>query len=317
MKKILSLIVAVTIVFALAGCKTNDSDNETLSSKETLATLSYLSGGFLDSDPTENMSGDFTLSSEEFAQLTTTEEDDETEIEEEIDQVNVYMHRLKTFMNNGTDSFGSAVEQESDNELYEFMLTFTIDEEEYVIYYNVDEEGTITGILLIGEVEYTIEAVNTLEDKLQLGDGEGEEEQEEESDTEHKMVLIATNGDDSIEVTYKVEEEGAETKFNMVKNINGVQTTAFLKISNEDNEHKIVVRENENEYAFKREQEEEGMVYKLQYQVNGVEGEVRITETTDEEGQVMYQYRIKEGNKEVDVERGKPSSRGKAKEKQV
>ena len=155
MKKALVLLVTLSLVFTLSACTEADLNNleeflstEALSSRESLATLSYLSGSLIDLDTTDPVVG-----------LTPTlladDGEEETEIEGELDIVNEYMDMLQDFMDNGTDSFGSAVEGLSDNPLYALMITFNVNEEVYTIYYNIDPVTLeISGILLMGDVEY-------------------------------------------------------------------------------------------------------------------------------------------------------------------
>ena len=244
---------------------------------------------------------------------------DEPEINSELDQVNEYMDRLKEFMENGTDSFGNAVEGVSDNPLYTFMITFTVNEEEYVIYYNIDILTLeISGVLIIGDVEYVIEVTNTLADKYALDDDDDNDEIDDDDDedsqegnqdeTEHKMILTAYNGDDFVKVIYKIEtdEDETETKFTLISNIAGVEREVFMKISIEEDEYKITIEEDENEYTFKREIEDFETTYKLKYTVNGVEGEVKITETVNELGETVYEYKIKEGDISSTVEKDEP-----------
>ncbi len=340
MKKALIFIVTLGFVLTLSACTSADLDRlndilntEALSSKESLATLSYLSGSLLDvktEDPVVN-SGLIKLS----AVLDT----DETELEGELDVVNEYMDRLKELMDNGTDAFGNAVEEVSDNPDYAFMITFTVNEEDYIIYYNIDILTLeISGIMLIGDVEYVIEVSNTLSDNDALDndddddeiddeeqDTDGEEPDDDDDDddseegnqeedlddeeTEQKMVLMAYNGDDFVKVIYKVEtdDEETETKFTLESNIAGVTREVFMKISIEEDEYKITIEEDENEYTFKREVEDEETTYKLKYKVNGVEGEVKIIETVNDLGEIVYEYKISEGGKSSTVERDEPN----------
>ena len=320
MKKTLIFIITLGFVLTLSACTTTDLDKlsdilntEALSSKESLSTLAYLSGSLLDLDTTTTdpvaSTGLVFLSDEE-------ETDPDTEIETELDIVNEYMDRLQELMDNGTDSFGNAVEQLSDNPDYTFMITFTVNEEAYIIYYNIDIlTFEISGIMIIGDVEYTIEVSNTLSDSDALDndddddeiDDEDEDSEDDASDndddgdeiddeeTEQKMVLTAYNGDNFVQVTYKIEtdNEETETKFALVSYIDGIEKEVFMKISIEDNEFKITIEEDENEYTFKREVEDGETTYKLKYKVNGVEGEVKIIEYINDLGETVYEYRLK------------------------
>ena len=344
MKKAFIAAFAFLTIFTLSACGgTSDIDNEPevnpLSSEESLATLSYLSSGFLDSS-TDPVVGTFAFLVDE----------ETTEIEDELDEVNVYFDRLKGLIDNGVESFGSVTEELSDNELYEYKLTFTVNEEVYVIYYNLDDvTGEMTGIIVIGDVEYEFEVVDNMreyryqeeekneqkeenenasdnankqgqddeddeldtEDDDELDDELDDEVDDEEDDEEFetKMMLIAHNGDDYIKIMYKTEIEGdeVETKFDMEQSIAGVVKNISLKISMEEDEYKVRIFDGENTYTFKQETEDDGVIeYKLEYEVDGVRGFVLITETTDEFGEVVYEYKIQEAGRNRNVERERP-----------
>jgi len=347
MKKVMITAFTLLTILTLSACGGTsdvipDPEVNPLSSEASLATLSYLSTGFLDggTDPVVGTLG-FLV------------DEDPTVIEDELDEVNVYFDRLKAMIDNGVESFGSVVEEPSDNELYEYKLTFTVNEEVYVIYYNLDDvTGEMTGIIVIGDVEYTFEVVDNMReyeyeveekneykndtDNSSNGNGkqnddeeddeidqesddelddelddEVEDEQDDELDdeTETKMMLIARNGDDYIKIMYKTEtdEEEVSTKFDMEQSIGGVVKHISLKIEIEEDEYKVRVVDGENTYTFKQETEEDGVIeYKLEYEVDGVKGFVKIIETIDENGDVIYEYKIQEAGRARNVEREKP-----------
>lgn len=359
MKKLLTFIIALAATLTLAACGSGTEQDivaDNLSSEESLATLSYLSAGFLDfSTPTTVQSG-----------LVFLNDEDTTVIEEELDEVNLYFDRLKGMIDNGVESFGSVTEEPSDNELYEFKLTFTVNEEVYLIYYNLDEvTGEMTGIIVVGDQEYTFEVVDNMreykfgeqeknenaeqnanqnndggggqnqdqeteqngqgnqqnnDDEIDTEDDEDDEvddevdteEDDEDDANETKMMLVAHSGDDTIKIMYKTEVEDDETttKFDMEQTIAGVTTQIRLKISIEEDEYKIDIEDGEDRYTFKQEVEDDGIVYKLTYQVDGISGTVRITETVDENGETVYEYRIQEAGKQRNAERGRPESKG-------
>ena len=122
------------------------------------------------------------------------------------------------------------------------------------------------------------------------------------------MVLTAYNGDNFVQVTYKieVEDDETETKFTLVSYIDGIEKEVFMKISVEEDEYKITIEEEGNEFTFKREVEDEETTYKLKYKVNGVEGEIKIIETVNDLGETVYEYKIKEGDVAKDVEKDEP-----------
>ncbi len=344
MKRLLSLISAVLLVFALAACSTDteeEQSSEVLSTQESLVSLAYLSGGMLDTagSNTQNMS--FRVN--------------DTEFESEIEQVNIYMDQLKAFIENGTKDFADVTEEVSDRVEYEFKLTFVVNEEVYILYYNGSE--VIEGILIIEDVTYTINGENDLKDAVkdeaELQEKllelqaelevlletvtEDDEEQEEldediadleekiadleekiaddavdneDEEQETKMKLIATNGDDSIEIEYKVEdkEDESTTKFEIKSDVNGVYSEKEMKIVQEENHYKVSVKEGEDEYTFKRNVEDDGVVYKLEYRINGERGQVMIHEEVDEFGEVTYRYKVPGSN---DIVKGKPESKGR------
>lgn len=329
MKKLLGIIAIALFGVAFSACATTNSQ-VTLSSEQSLVTMAYLSSGML-SNSTVSTTG-----------LSQKLAEDELEVEEELETVNQYLDLLKGFMENGATGFANITEKESDRVEYTYMIDIVIASETYLLYYNVDQTtDEITGIFVIDEEEYQITAYNDLEDKDEFEDEDEEEFEEEDDDeeeleedeldededmsftklsdvtteendsddeddeeSEKKMTLIATNGENQIEMTYKVETENdeTETKFEMESNINGVEKETSIEIKIEDNEYKIEIQDGDNQYEFKREVESEGIEYKLEYEVDGVEGEIKVTETTNELGETVYIYEIEEEGKEKEVE---------------
>ena len=345
MKKIMLFVVAILTIVVVSGCSQIQSIVKTqLSSASSLATLSYVSSSFLDT----NVGEEPTAAS--FYQLNDENLDTETELDSELDEVNIYLDKLKVFIENGTDSFGNIVVQESDNELYNNKIVFTINEEEYILYYNVQlTDGTIVGEFVIGDTTYEIEGYTTLNDmdEMEVNNEEDQddedqddldtedqddldtedqddldtedqddldtEDQEEQEEQEEKMVLIARNGDNVIQITYEIEtdEEGYESKFELEQTINGEYKEITLKIEEEQDEYKIQINEGANSFTFKRELEDDNETeYKLEYEVNGVEGEVKITESLNEAGETVYIYEIDEEGTHVERENERPASRG-------
>jgi hypothetical protein len=381
MKKLFILVMALFTSVVLIGCDNSNTValDKMMTSQESLVSLSYLSAGFLDMD-----NQDETLLS--FTRLSDT---DEPVIEEELDEINIYIDLLKGFIDNGSENFGSILEEASDRAEFARMISINVQDEEYILYYNVDMiTGEITGIFLIGNVEYEIIATNSLEDsdqfesedeyedeeeneyeddeydddddyddvettseeqeitteeavstegetttedeatteeidpdseagasqvayRVSLSNDADEDENDEVSDeSEYKMELLAQNGDNFIKITYKTETDGSEsvTKFEIEKNINGVEEEIEIKVKQEADEYKVEIQDGSNSYEFKSEVESEGTFYKLEYKVNGVEGEVKIYETEDAEGNLTYSYDISEGNVEKSIDKDEPDS---------
>ncbi|MDC7243570.1 MAG: hypothetical protein PQJ44_06505 [Sphaerochaetaceae bacterium] len=123
------------------------------------------------------------------------------------------------------------------------------------------------------------------------------DDEDEFDDSEQMMVLIATNGEDVIKLTYKVEEEDSEsqTKLTVEKTIAGVTSEVEIKIIVEDNEYKVKVDDGVAKYSLKAETEDDGSAsYKIQYSIGEVDGQIKVIETTDEFGNTVYEYQLKE-----------------------
>ena len=176
----------------------------------------------------------------------------------------------------------------------------------------VEEETTTKEETTIEEFDSEGGASETSATEMSATLLDSDEDEDEHEENETKMVLTATNGENTIKITYKTETEAneQETKFEIEKDINGVETEIQLKISIEDDEYKLEIEDGFNHYEFKSEIEDDGIVYKLEYEVDGVEGEIKIYETTDLEGNVVYVYEINEGDFEIEVEKEEPESEG-------
>ncbi len=324
MKKLLSVLAIALLALGISACSVKEEKN-VLSSEQSLATMAYLSSNFL------------SLNNDSLTQsLSVNLADDEFEIDTELETVNEYLELLKSFMEDGASGFANITEEQSDREEYENMITITVVEDVYLLYYSVNSETKeISGIFIIDEEEYTITAFSYLDDSDDFYDDDDddddmyeddddddddmyEDDDDEDEDmaytelsentvfeeSERKMVLIARNGDNYIEIEYKVEveEDETETKFEMKTYINGVEKEIEIEIKIEDDEYKIEIQDGDNEYEFKREIEDDGIKYELEYKVNGVEGEIEIFETTNELGETIYTYKIEEEGRYKEIE---------------
>jgi len=313
MKKLFLLGLTLTSLTVLAACgdlfggdeETND-DFTQIEQTNSLAILGYLSEGFLS---TEEVALDSTL----FLNTLTTETVEEPlVIEEEIDEVNIYLDKLKMFMDNGANPIASIEETVSDLAEYTTLITFTINDQTYKIYFIQDEETLeFTGLLILDEVEYTLEGFSSLEFKKRVREHVGDTELDEPNDInpanvdedgeiEEKIVLKATNGDDYIQVTYKKEETDTDTemKLRIQKSIDSVESTEAIKIYQEENQYKVRIDEGENFYMFKKQVEDDGTKYMLNYRVEGTNGVIRIKETVNDLGETEYDYFINENGKD-------------------
>ena len=110
----------------------------------------------------------------------------------------------------GFDAIDVEAEVESDNPDYDFMFSYTVEEETYTIYYNFDEEtNESVGILISGDITYDLEIEDNLKD-----DGEGE--------SKRNLILTATNGDNWITIDYEEKIDGEESKTNLTTKLNEI-----------------------------------------------------------------------------------------------
>lgn len=304
MKRLFALFVAALAMVTLSAC-TNDTTTmyDTLSSESAIASLSYLSAGFL-----HNQESQPTASALQFLAET-----DETEIEGELDDVNIYLDKLRAFIEGGADGFGSVQTEPSDRAEFAFKMVINVQDDVYVLYYNIDPiTMEIDGLFVIDGVEYVIEGTNNLDDRDDFADDDDEddiddededemdEDEDEDEEFEQEMTLVATNGADVITITYEAERDATENtvEFYIVQVIGGVESEIEIEISEEADEYSIEIRDNDNEYEFSREVEDGETVYVLEYEVDGVEGEVTIYVSTNELGETVYTYEIEEEGKE-------------------
>ena len=337
MKKLLAVIAIAILGIGISACSVNET-NQILTSEQSLVSMAYLSTSLLSmNDNSSSNALSNTLSDDQF------EVDGELEtVNEYLEMLKAFMENGAgdfasiTEMDSDREMYTyminiSVMDQKFvlyyniDQETNEISGIFVIGEEEYVIevYDNLEDDDDDLDVEddddLYEEDEEDEEDEDEGEEKDDMSFNlltESTEEPttefdstsgatvNESNDSERKMVLIARNGDNYIEMTYKVEneEDETETKFEMESFINGVENEIVIKIENEKDEYKVEIEDGDNYYEFKKEFEDEGIEYKLEYQVNGVEGEIKITETTDEFGETVYIYEIDEEGKYKEVE---------------
>ena len=243
---------------------------------QKLAELSYLSGNFIGAN--------LTVSLPYYAFLA---DGDETEFEQEDVRINFYFDTLRVYLED--IDFTQVVQSEvlTDSE-FDYLITFELHDKSYSFYVRIDGSDLV-GELIVGAIIFDV--TGTLE----------------ETDTETRFDLEAISGDDYVRIQYRYEvEDEIESKYEVQSRINGVETEQEIKVSREDNEEEVEIKDGDNEYTLKREVEDGETIYKLEYKINGVEGEARIVETTDINGNAIFQYSVKEGDIEKDIERGRP-----------
>lgn len=254
----------------------------TLSESETVkfAEVSYLSGTLIASS--------FQVNNNQMMFLNTT---NETEFEGKFDEYHQYFNMLKVFLE--PDYFKNNAELlESDIEEYSSKLLFEADGVNYILYMNVDEE-TVIGLLYVNDNVYDLS-------------GTFEEENEEFS-----LELYASSGDNYININYD-SEFGSETEstYYVESMINNEYAEKEIKVSHESDEHKVEMENTTSSFELTYEFDDGQYVYKLSYEINDQAGEVLITETINEFGDIIYHYQITEGEISKDLDREKPSFNG-------
>jgi hypothetical protein len=276
------LIVVLAGVFALFviinSSKPTDHSEVLLNSYNTkkIAELSYLTGNLI--------SVEANLDNHNFLLLTN---DDTTSFELEEDNINVYFDMLKVYLE---DDFSQNIKLEpSDKTDFDYLISFDIDDNIYKFYLNLNNQ-TFNGVLYIGSSN--LDVTGTMKDE----------------DGEMKLSLEAYSGNDFVKIDYKYEnEDEMSSVYSISSSISNVQSNREIKVTKDTDESKVVIKDNGNEYTLKKEFEDGSNHYKIEYNIEGIKGEAKITEVMDSLGNVVYQYSVKEGNVEKEIEHGRPS----------
>lgn len=211
-------------------------------------------------------------------------DDSVTEFEKNIDEFNYYFNMLKVFIDN-SDFTENAVIEELIDQNYQYKISYLVDGKEYIFFLNFDDEGNITGEINIGS-------------RKMIVDGKFEEKEDE-----FELELTARRNNDYIKIEYKSEtSDEIETKYLIEQNINSVYSEKEIKIEFDSDEVKVEIIQGEDEFLLEKSSENGSVIYFMEYEVNGLEGEVYITESIDEFGKTIYSYHITEGDYEKDID---------------
>ncbi|QLY39794.1 hypothetical protein HF295_02510 [Hujiaoplasma nucleasis] len=336
MKKLLALVILSLSGIAFLSCS-SDPINESLSigelsSKDSLATLSYLSSGFLSMEAKDSTAQTTKLSVEKQTSFT-----DET-----LDEVNEYFSLLKSFIENGPESFAQVQDQTSDRPEYDYLLVMGVQDNQYLLYYNVDVVNQeITGIFILEGVEYEIIAHSSLNDfgDFNLVDEENTEEAtevetEEQTEVEtEETTEVETEDETEVDTEEATEVETEEATQEESKSSNPTEeptqtsSTSNLGLSllseddddDEDEEDEEVKKEmtliavNGEDtirisYEFKSEEDEEKTQFTISKDINGLlsEIQVEIKVENDEykveilDGLDSYEFKMESDDDEVE-----------------
>lgn len=295
------MITVLVIAFTIAGCESPQRNEPEVIIRDDnqLGMLAYISTALLEERVEENI-----VSNSYLTQLSMfnngKKNDSETDLEDELDRINVYVDKLKSFIEHGTEGFGSITEQESDRPEYEFMLKVIVEEEEYILYYNYDPDtGDSSGVFIMDGTEYEIDAEETVLESIS-----------EEDESKTFLQLMVRNGSDMIIISYESKQEEGESKqiFSLKSSISNNVEIYEIELKTEEDEFVLTITEGENVFKFKYDTEDEEASYKLDYIIDGTRGKVRIVERTNEDGETFYIYRIQEGNQKVEIELEDPDN---------
>jgi hypothetical protein len=249
-------------------------------------------------------------------------------VEGEVEDLNKYLNMMEKFL--GTNKGFGTETVVSDLPEYETKIVFTAkdilgNDVVYALYLNetvvltdteteVDEddevdgenhedledletESTLTGLLIVGGVNYTIE---------------GSKEVEED---EVKITVISQVDElNYVKVVYKTEEDEAKFSYEVVAN-GSVTNKTEVKLEVEDDETKTELKflegNAQGEYTFKMETEDGKQVIKVEYYINDgtteESGEAKIDVIVDPiTGETTYAYHIStddDEESEVEVDR--------------
>ncbi len=273
----LGIIILLVVIFTSSD-PANPDDQIILSAFESqkLAEISYVTSNLISSNVQVN--------NNLLTQLSTLEI---TEFEDNDELINLYFDTLKVFLEDETFNDSVTITILEDNE-FDQLLEFEIDGVMYQFYISI-VDSDILGELIVENTIYEVTG------------------KFEETETELSIEIEAVFGNDFIIIKYKTEsEDDIETKYEVHKRIQNIETYSEIKVSHEEDEVKVEIIEGQNEYTLKKETENGNNKYKLEYKINGVSGEAEITEEEDAQGNISYNYQIKEGDEEKEIHHGKP-----------
>lgn len=311
MKRIALFILGVLVIVGMSACSglSQDDFNFPLDNDQEILAFQALSSiNMMESQPAQSLSNS-RISRMSDEQVTS------------IDMITPYLELFEQIL---TQSNGLSVTTEtSDLAEYETKQVFTVtvlleEQVTYTMYYskivsedetsdeendeiedkedhnddNDEQEYSIEGILIQGDMTYTIKGKHEIEDN--------------EDKIEFTAMMSET---DYVTVTYKLEDE--ETKFAYRIYTNGnLESESTIKIETEDNEFKIELSytqgENFGDYEFKMEDEDGESILKIEFQstIDGIEteGEAKVKVVYDELTQEAHYTIIVKGNDDEEHE---------------
>ncbi len=239
--------------------------------------------------------------------------DTQTGVKGQLDRFNEYFLALDSFL--GKDVVTTTSEENPDTEFdYETKLTirgkdFDGNDTQYVMYYtetqrnqafDEDEVETLyslTGVMVIDDVQYTLEGQRTME------------QERDENESEIKIVAYQNDRANRIEMvqehsteTGEVETEYVYSVFinNQLKESTSVEFEVENKRNKQETGYEIefISGTKRGKYSIERETKNQVTEIEVEYNVDGQRGKFVIREI-ENQGQKYYEYTFSDGTKET------------------
>jgi hypothetical protein len=205
-----------------------------------------------------------------------------TRFNDNSSQFDDYFQMLKPFIDE--EDFSQFQVEQLNNETYDYRINYNIDGQNYIFELSGDEDGNIIGQMLVKNITFQVSGF--------IKDEENQLEVE----------IMANANEDYISIEYKHEKESDESnkEYYIEEYINGQYKERTIEIKRENDEVSLELTENSNYYELTKEISDI-ITYKLEYEIDGVEGEGTITEIIVND-EVFYRYHIEEDGEEEEFE---------------
>lgn len=277
-KKTISLSFSVLIIFIIAIFSIDKTDvpvkkiNITSESIDRISEISYISTSIISTVNIQipDANNSLKLSS-----------DNRTKFESNIDVFSEYFKMLKVFLDK--DELSKEITEYSGVE-FDYVIKYNLSEEKYVIYLLVEDES-LSGEIHIGEKIYNL--TGNLK----------------ETESFNEINFVISNESGVIEIYYLSDFDNAENKtYEIVSNLNGVIENKTIVLSKDDVKSKVTFNEGKDNYTLTRIYDDLITTYRLKYKIAGTIGDAVIEEKANNNGEIVYNYFIKENGKIIEFE---------------
>jgi hypothetical protein len=204
-----------------------------------------------------------------------------TKFNDRSEEFDDYFQMLKPFIDEV--DFSDFQVTELIDQTYDYQIIYNVDGSNYVFNLSMDETSII-GEMIVRGITLAVEG------KI------------EKDDTSLEIEILAQTATDYIRISYESEIESDETskEYIIEESINGLYKERTIEINRENDEVKVEMTENGNYYELTKEIGDQ-VIYHLEYEIDGVEGEGSIQEINNN-GTIIYRYDIEEDGIEESYE---------------